>query len=212
MDLTSQHVRGAVGGSRGSLEWVIAHFDPLLETQIRMRLRGTSTNEDDVQDLRSETWVVVLQKLSELQPREGRYAPVLARFLSTTALNLCGNLLRQKIRRRLVAPDRAEPSSATRVSMDRFSAHTLDALQRACQADERRRIATALAGLPADARDVLVLRLLDQRSNQDIAAQLGQQPNTVAVRYKRALEKLRAQLAGDAFEELWSLHRFREEV
>src|SRR6185503_19075226 len=99
-----------------------------------------------------------------------------------------------------------------RASMDRFAARTLDALERACQADARQRIAAALDELPTAARDVLVLRLFDQISNQEIAALLGIEPNTVAVRYKRAIAELRSRLSGPLFGELWSLHRFREPV
>jgi RNA polymerase sigma factor (sigma-70 family) len=211
VDLTSLHVREAIGGSRESLGWVVAHFDPLLEAQIRLRLRGTSAREVDVEDLRAETWVVTVEQIGRLEPREGRFAPVLARFLTTTALHLCSNFLRRRIRQRVARTAPASAGeSASRPTMDRFRAPTIDALQRAAGADERRCIATALAELPEEARDVIVLRLFDQRTNQEIAAALGVAPNTIAVRYKRALEKLRAALAAPTFAELWSLHRFRE--
>jgi len=49
--------------------------------------------------------------------------------------------------------------------------------------DEREvhgRIETVLAGMTADKRRVLVLRLLDQRSNAEVASHLGVPPNTGA--------------------------------
>ena len=45
--------------------------------------------------------------------------------------------------------------------------------------------------MTADKCDVLVLRLLEQKDNQEIARVPGIRANTVAARYRRALEELR---------------------
>ncbi len=57
--------------------------------------------------------------------------------------------------------------------------------------------------LSADKRDVLVLRLMEHRTNAEIAEILGLQPNTVAVRYRRALEELRQRLPTSLYADVW---------
>jgi len=52
--------------------------------------------------------------------------------------------------------------------------------------------------------EVLVLRLFEGLGNQAIARSLGVPANTVAVRYRRALEHLRARLPESVFEEVRS--------
>jgi DNA-directed RNA polymerase specialized sigma24 family protein len=64
------------------------------------------------------------------------------------------------------------------------------------------KLRNCLAGLAEDKRDVLVLRLMEHRTNQEIATLLGIPANTVAVRYKRALEQLRAELPPGLYDEI----------
>jgi DNA-directed RNA polymerase specialized sigma24 family protein len=54
---------------------------------------------------------------------------------------------------------------------------------------------------------VLVLRLIEQRSNVEIAKMLGVPRNTIAVRYRRALEKLRSALPPSVFADVLALRR-----
>ena len=65
-----------------------------------------------------------------------------------------------------------------------------------CLADEElvALIRQRLEEMGSDKREVLVLRLLEQKKNPEIANKLGLRPNTVAVRYRRALEELRESL------------------
>ena len=94
----------------------------------------------------------------------------------------------------------------------RFAAH-IDAARQTgvpTQASWREigaRIGTALDSLEPDKVEVLVLRLLEQRSNVEIAALLGIPRNTVAVRYRRALEKLRASVPASIFADVLALRR-----
>ena len=54
---------------------------------------------------------------------------------------------------------------------------------------------------PAD-REVVILRGIEQGNNRDVATVLQLEPNTVAVRYRRALAKLRAELPDSIWDEL----------
>lgn len=57
--------------------------------------------------------------------------------------------------------------------------------------------------LGEEKRQVLVLRLMKHRTNLEIAELLELEPNTVAVRYRRALDELRALLPESVFSEIW---------
>ena len=62
--------------------------------------------------------------------------------------------------------------------------------------DRRRRIAAALAALPAEAREILVLREIEDLSYKRIALVLDLPIGTVMSRLARAREKLAASLSG----------------
>jgi RNA polymerase sigma-70 factor, ECF subfamily len=59
------------------------------------------------------------------------------------------------------------------------------------EADERRRLLTALEALPEEARNMLACRYLLELSEQETAAALGLRPGTVKSRTSRALDRLR---------------------
>lgn len=60
--------------------------------------------------------------------------------------------------------------------------------------DRREAIEAALRGLPAEQREVLVLKIWGELTFEQIAAQLGIPPNTAASRYRYALAALRETL------------------
>ena len=53
-------------------------------------------------------------------------------------------------------------------------------------------------------REIILLRGIGQKSNVDVAAELGVQSGTVAVRYHRALNRLRTLLPASAFDDLFA--------
>jgi RNA polymerase sigma-70 factor, ECF subfamily len=71
-----------------------------------------------------------------------------------------------------------------------------DPEQNALAGDRRRQVAAALAALPAEAREILVLREIEDLSYKHIAAVLDLPVGTVMSRLARAREKLAAELAG----------------
>jgi RNA polymerase sigma factor (sigma-70 family) len=71
-----------------------------------------------------------------------------------------------------------------------------DPEQSALDGDRRRHVAVALAALPAEAREILVLREIEDCSYKHIAAVLDLPIGTVMSRLARAREKLAAELRG----------------
>jgi RNA polymerase sigma-70 factor (ECF subfamily) len=71
-----------------------------------------------------------------------------------------------------------------------------DPEQSALAGDRRRHVAAALAALPAEAREILVLREIEDLSYKHIASVLDLPVGTVMSRLARAREKLAAELAG----------------
>jgi RNA polymerase sigma factor (sigma-70 family) len=202
-DQTSIHVQQAIAGDPQSIGWVIAHFQPLCKAQVRLRI-GMHAGPEDVDDLLSELWLVTLRRLPELRPREGRYAPVLVRFLGSTALNLCNNFLRARIRRKAGWGADEHPNGGP---VDELADETRGVVSRAIAGEVHEQVERCLLGLDATKRDVLVLRLMEQRTNKEIAATLRLEPNTVAVRYRRALEELRRCLPKELFQDLRHVRR-----
>lgn len=193
-ELTSIHVRRAVDGECESLEWVVGHLDPLVRAQVRRRLGAGACNRADVDDLAADVWAVALRRIGDLQPRAGRWAPVLVAFLASTTTNVCNSFLRRTIRARLAGD---ESSRTPRI--ERVVDPTRGVLTRVGDREAHEVVQAALARLSDDKREVLLMRLLEQRDNQDIAASLGIPANTVAQRYRRALVELRAILPAGVY-------------
>lgn len=80
--------------------------------------------------------------------------------------------------------------------VDTHAAEGPDPEQSALAGDRRRQVAAALAALPAEAREVLVLREIEDLSYKHIAAVLDLPIGTIMSRIARAREKLAVELRG----------------
>lgn len=199
-DLTSIQVKRAVEGSAESLEWVIAHLDPFVRAQLRFRLGSRASNLADLEDLAGEVWLVTLRKIEALKPQGGRYAPALVQFLGTTSTFICNNFLRRALRRGQAGAGRMEKdASETPTSLDQLAAETRGVVTRVHENEVRELIDRALQAMEPEKRDLLVLRLIEQRSTQELGELLEVPANTVAVRYRRALAQLRESLPQEIF-------------
>ena len=158
--------------------------------------------DDSVAELIQDAWLVTLRKLSALEPRDGHYTPVLVKFLGTTCVYLCNNYLKAHIRG--VQSGRDGIRSPQVSTMDRFAEDTRDVVSKVASSEVQEQVRLALGRLPEDKQNILVLRLIEQRSNLEIAEILHLNPNTVAQRYRRAIRELRALLPESVFQEIWS--------
>lgn len=185
MHETTLHVRRALAGDATELAWVIERFTPFVEAQIRIRLNGNGRTHD-VEDLVSQVWITMLRRLADIVPRDRHYTPVFSKFLGTTALLEANNFLRRLASE--PAPLERDPSQPHASVLARETRGIVTSL---AEREIYLRVRRCLDGMSADKRDVLVLRLLEHKDNKEIARVLGLKPNTVAARYRRALEELR---------------------
>lgn len=197
-DETTIHVRAACRGEGPSREWIIARFTPLLLAQARYRMAPRVRAHVEPEDLVNEAWLVALSRLDRLEARAGRLTPVLLRFLSTTLLQIYNNLARRAALHKEVRLDRQEDDE---MRLD-LAAETSGIVTRCARREVESEVLDAIDALAEDEREILVLRGIEQITNGGAASLLGIKPSAAAMRYKRALEKLRARVSGGLLHEL----------
>lgn len=188
------HVGRAVGGDRHSQGWLIERLSPLLLTQARYRLRGRLATVCEPEDLVQEVWSIALPRLPDLSPRDGRWTPVLLRFLSTTLLRRLNHLVRKHL-----------TGKPTRDDADDLAALPADVsgvLTRIERVDRGAAVQQALADLPEPLREVLVLRGIEQLANGEVARRLELSDSAVTRRFQAALQQLREALPDSVFDEI----------
>jgi len=106
------------------------------------------------------------------------------RYLRRAVRNACYSMLRhRKVRGKPVEPMILENAAAG---------------SPAVSDEDRLALGAAIGRLPADQREVIHLHVFEGRTFRDVAEITGEPPNTIASRYRYALEKLRAALTDGA--------------
>ena len=202
-ELTTQHVRRAVAGDPESVAWLVERFAPLLLAQARLRLPKELHRIVEPEDLVQDAWAVALPRLRELPPRDGRYTPVVLRFLCTTILYRVSNLMQRQLERTLRAPTEAGSagSMGERSGLSQLAADESMALTKAMRSEASRLVLAAIDGLDEEDRKIVVMRGIENAPTAEVAALLGMKPNTVTVRYRRLLQRLRESLPSSIFDE-----------
>ncbi|MEO6594266.1 MAG: sigma-70 family RNA polymerase sigma factor [Planctomycetota bacterium] len=184
---TSAQLRAAIVGDAASLGWLVTRLSPWLIAQVRWRLGSSLAGAFDPEDLVQDAWLIALPRLGDLVPRDGRVTPVLLRFLTTTMLQRINNLAKARLRQTGAAP-------VPTVRVEALSAQVTGVVTAAIRDEQRHLVLAAIEGLDPTDRDVLLLRGVEQRSQQTTADLLGIGIDAVAMRYGRARERLRARL------------------
>lgn len=198
--VTTMHVRRAVAGDTESVGWLVERFAPLLLAQARLRLPQEFRRFVEPEDLVQDAWAVALPRLGELPERDGRLTPVVLRFLGTTILYRVSNLMQRRLERTLRAPDDASAEGGARLSQ--LPASESLALARAMTGESCRLVLAALDELDETDRRIVVMRGIEEAPVAEVAAILQMKPNTVTVRYRRLLAKLRDALPRSIFDDL----------
>ena len=195
---TSLHLRRAVAGDAASLEWLVVRLSPILVLEARERLGPYLRKLYDAEDLVQDAWLVAIPRLGDLPERGGRLVPVVLRFLCTCILHQVNNLLRKHL-------GQVEETRASLVQMPETAVlvtESTDIVSRVSRHDTYRQILAVLEDLPDLERRIILLRGVEQCSTAEVGLLLSLKPNTVAVKYRRTLERLRQRLPRSVFDEL----------
>lgn len=193
LDETSLHVGRARDGDAKSLAWVVGRMTPLLLAQARFRIGRVLAGHYDPEDLVQDVWIRAIPKLRSLDARDGRLTPVLVRFLSSILLNRYRNLLDKHMGNK---PMREE------FEHDNLPAEQAEVIQDVMRIELVGTVQACIEELSADDREIVVLRAIEQAPLAEVAAVLRISSNAAAVRYHRALKRLRVRLPDSVFHEL----------
>jgi RNA polymerase sigma-70 factor, ECF subfamily len=167
-------------GSTDALCRIYRKYEAVMLTVAAGLLSDVNAAQDAVHDV----FVAFAQS-----PERLRLAGSLRSYLTTCVANLARDRLRAG-RRHATVPQDAEPQADERTMP----------LSRAIQDEELRRLADALAMLPYEQREVVVLHLKGDLAFREIAGIQGASINTVQSRYRYGIDKLRSLLNGEVEE------------
>ncbi len=200
-DATTIHVRRAVGGDRDELDWIVKRFSPLLRVQAEYRIGPDLRRLHDPDDIVNDVWGVALPKLKDLPVRNGRMTPVVLKFLSTAVKFRVSTLVQKHVKGK-PKTELPDSESGGKSTLDQLADDVPGVVSQAMRREQRDAVTKALESLaPAD-KEIIVLRAIEQRQNTEAAELLGLTPGAAAVRYFRALERLKTALPGTVFDDI----------
>jgi RNA polymerase sigma-70 factor (ECF subfamily) len=170
-------------GDAGAFEALVARHERALLCHARALLGDRRAGEDAVQ----EAFLRLAQRpptlAADVQGDPRAESAVLSSWLHQVLRNLCMDTKRSEKRRRR----REEEAAAGEATSG--GTETVEA------ADTRAAVERGLARLPEEQREVLVLRLLDEKSYAEIAAITGRKVGTVGWLISIGMKALAAELA-----------------
>ena len=191
----SDQVRKAIGGDPESLNEVISWATPIILAHARYRLSRHFGTSCEAEDLVQQVWAVALPRLGDIRPRDGRYSPVLLKFLSTTLLRIYLGMAR----RHASGKPAEQPVGSVAGSLpDDASA----VITRVLRHESEEALTEAIDSMSSEDRELLILRGVEQQGYEDISSKLGVEEDTLRVRYHRALKRLRSVMSPDFVDEL----------
>lgn len=132
-------------------------------------------HEHQAEEVVQETFLSIISKMSEYRP-EGSFKS----YLFTSLRNRVIDIKRKESGVREVAPED---------SLDLFEGTAQDP-----QDDQSQMVSQALLNLPLKQREVLILKIYDGMTFQEIGELMGISESTAASRYRYGCEKLRSKL------------------
>lgn len=192
-------IRRARDGEWTALDPVVAQMTPLLRIQAARRLGDRLCSHIDPDDIVQEAWMVALERLPDLESRNGSLGSVLFNFLGSTVLNLANNALRKVARERAAGATLEAAAAAARPVSPAASASQF--LRRAIAVRPCEAVEALLRTLDGESRELVVLRLEGATWGQ-IAEWLGNRTADAArMQFGRILQRLRAEIPGGVFDE-----------
>ena len=189
---TGRHIMRAKAGDSESLSVLVRRFDPMLFAAARVMMGAALRATCEPEDLVMEVWSVAIRRLPELRAEAG---PSMSRsfcaFLTGTLRRLVNTRLRRVLRQRPTPrPDDGDEVFDPLALPDSVTGVTADLMAR----EERRKVAEAIDGLGPEDRKIVIMHGLEGLSHAEIATLTGIAAGTLAVRYHRAISRLREAL------------------
>ncbi len=174
-------------GDVRAFERLVARHEKPVWNFIRRFVRDATTAEDLLQ----EVFLRVVKSADEW-----RGAAKFSTWLYTIARNLTIDHARRAVHRNAASLDaERDGGESTTTLHDRIASTDRRADEVATDRETKRRIDEAVAALPAEQREVFLMREVMEMPFAEIAAAVGASEPTVKSRMRYALEKLRAALA-----------------
>ncbi len=172
-------VARVVDGDKAAFATLYRTYLPLV---LRWCLRGTGERELAA-DLSSEVFAEALVKCDRYDPAAGSVGAWL--------LGIASNKLRESRRRK-----RIEDSARRRLGLEpvALTDADLELVDELIGMDER--LQALIRELPAEQRNAVVARIVDERSYDEIAAELSCSKSVIRQRVSRGLRALRSELEG----------------
>ena len=167
----------ARAGDVGARDHLVARYLPMLRRWAHGRLPPATRDLTDTDDLVQVTLVRVLKQIERFE--YGGAGSFLA-YLRSTLLNL----LRNEIRR-VARHGQSVDVNAVPIPDDKPSP-----LEQAIGRERLEQYESALEGLPARARELVIMRLEFDMTYDDIASEVGSTPDAVRMAIRRAVESL----------------------
>ncbi len=162
--------------------WFVREVLPL-ESVLMQFLRRNWSNKSEIADMRQEVYVRVYEAAQRQIPKPAKP------FVLTTARNLMINRVR---REQVVSIEAVADLDSLGVAADVPGPEAV-----AIGKDTLRRVQSALDRLPERAREVVVLKQIEDLSRQEIAARMGISEETVKWHLAKGMRALADMLYGD---------------
>src|SRR5882672_12235918 len=172
-------VEACLAGEESAFDVLVGRW----EKRIRGAIYRFIGSEDDARDLCQEAFLKAYKSLASFK-QEARFSS----WLYQIALNLCRDRLRRRRGRTMVSLDELEEGGA---AMTMPGPTALDLLQ---QRDVSRLVASAIASLADEQREVIILKEYQGLTFLEIAQVLDMPISTVKTRLSRGLDQLRSRL------------------
>ncbi|MEM8713688.1 MAG: sigma-70 family RNA polymerase sigma factor [Planctomycetota bacterium] len=190
--LTTHRVRQAVEGDQASLEWIVTRFSPFLMAAARRHMGWRPRPHVlEAEELVQETWLIAMPRLAGVRPRDERFTPVLLSFLVGILWRQHQSALRKALR-----------AASAGEALESVADSTRGAISRMIHSEDTQKLHEALEELQEDARNIIVMRGLEQISTKDVASLLGISAEAVSSRYRRAMKALRQRITDPMLQDL----------
>lgn len=173
-------VEACVAGDRSAFDLLVGRWERKIHGAV-YRVLGS---EDEARDLTQETFLRAFRGLRAFK-REARFSS----WLYQIAINLCRDRIRRRRGRRLVSLDELDEAGSGPLSPSPPSALDLVEARDTCRA-----VAAAIADLPVEQREVIVLKEYQGLTFPEIAEALDVPVSTIKTRLYRGLGQLRERL------------------